>query len=554
MTDKPAKPAVLAVDDDHEVLRAIERDLRRKYADRFRIVTSTSGPEALGTLRELLARGDAVALLLVDQRMPHMAGTEFLCEARKLYPDAKRTLLTAYADTDAAIAAINEVQLDHYLRKPWDPPDEKLYPVLDDLLEEWVRNVHPPFQGIRVLGSRWSPQSFAAREFLARNQVPYQWVDIDEDAPSRELVRSLAGDSPRLPIVLFRDGGHLIAPANAALADKAGLHTLAKRPFYDVVIIGGGPAGLANAVYAATEGLHALLIEQNAPGGQFGASAMIENYLGFPSGVTGADLAQRAVAQAKRFGAEMLVGRHVSRVRREDPFRIVTLDDGSEVSCHAMVLATGMAVRELAVPGVSGLVGAGIYYGASMSEAALYREQHVAVLGGANSAGQGALFFARYAKSVSVLVRAPSLSPAMAKYLADRIEDAKNIEVCKGVEVVEARGDGHLEQLELRDVASGQARSMDVAALFVFIGVAPRTEQFAGFVELDEKGFIVTGPDLSRRKMAWPLERDPLMFETSVPGVFAAGDVRSGSNRRIAAAVGEGSAAIHSVHRYLQTV
>jgi thioredoxin reductase (NADPH) len=549
-----AKPALLAVDDDHEVLGAIERDLRRRYADRYRIVTATSGAQALQALQQLAGRGDPVALLLVDQRMPHMAGTELLCEARKLHPDAMRALLTAYADTDAAIAAINEVELHHYLMKPWDPPEEKLYPVLDDLLAEWWRHYRPPFEGIRVMGSRWSPQSFAVREFLARNQVSYQWVDIEEDAPSRELVRSIAGESPRLPVVLFRDGTHLVAPANSELAAKAGLHTLATRPFYDVVIIGGGPAGLANAVYAATEGLHALLIEQHAPGGQFGASAMIENYLGFPGGVTGADLAQRAVAQAKRFGAEMLVGRHVSRVRREDPFRIVTLDDGREVSCHAMVLATGMSVRELAVPGVSELVGAGIYYGASMSEAALYRDQQVAILGGANSAGQGALFFARYAKSVTVLLRAPSLGPAMAKYLADRIERTENIQVCKGVEVVEARGDRHLEQLELRDVASGQTRSMDVAALFVFIGVAPRTEQFAGFVELDEKGFIVTGPDLSRRKMAWPLERDPLMFETSVPGVFAAGDVRSGSNRRIAAAVGEGSAAIHSVHRYLQTV
>jgi thioredoxin reductase (NADPH) len=465
-----------------------------------------------------------------------------------------RALLTAYADTDAAIAAINDVALHHYLMKPWDPPEDKLYPVLDDLLAEWGRNVRPVFEGIRVLGSRWSPQSFAVREFLARNQKPYQWIDIEEDAPSRELVRSIAGESPRLPVVLFPDGSNLIAPANSELAAKTGLQTLAKRPFYDVVIIGGGPAGLANAVYAATEGLHALLIEQHAPGGQFGGSAMIENYLGFPDGVTGAELARLSVRQAKDFGAEMLVGHQVSRVRSEDPFRIVKLDDGREVSCHAVVLTTGMAVRELEVPGVSRLVGAGIYYGSSLSEAALYRDQNVAILGGANSAGQGALFFARYAKSVTVLVRAPSLGPAMAKYLADRIERTENIQVCKGVEVIAARGDRHLEQLELRDIASGATRSMDMAALFVFIGVAPRTEQFAGFVELDEKGFIVTGPDLSARKVAWPLERDPLMFETSVPGVFAAGDVRSGSNRRIAAAVGEGSAAIHSVHRYLQTV
>jgi len=549
-----AKPALLAVDDDNQVLSAIERDLKSHYSSNYRVIAAHSGAEGLETLRQLRKRGNAVALLLVDQRMPHMAGTEFLCEARKLYPDAMRVLLTAYADTEAAIAAINEVELHHYLMKPWAPPEERLYPVLDDLIAEWTSRHRPEFEGIRVLGSRWSPQSYTARDFLARNQVPYQWIDIDLDAPSRELVRSIAGEAPRLPVVLFKDGSHMIAPSSSELAEKSGLQTAATRPFYDVVIIGGGPAGLANAVYAATEGLKALLIEQHAPGGQFGASAMIENYLGFPGGVTGGDLAQRAVAQAKRFGAEMLIGRNVTRVRREDPYRIVTLDDGHEVSCHALVIATGLSVRELDVPGVGPLVGAGIYYGASMSEAALYRDQNVAILGGANSAGQGALFFARHAKHVTLLVRAPALSPAMARYLVDRITTTPNIEVCNCTEVVEVQGAGHLERLGLRDIAKGTTRCIDVAALFVFIGVAPRTEAFAGIVELDEKGFIVTGPDLSRRKVAWPLERDPLMFETSVPGVFAAGDVRSGSNRRIAMAVGEGSAAIHSVHRYLQTV
>ena len=549
-----AKPVLLVVDDDRQVLNAIERDLKSHYGERYRVVAADSGAVALDTLRQLRTRGDAVALLLVDQRMPHMAGTEFLIEARKLYPDSMRALLTAYADTDAAIAAINEVELHHYLMKPWDPPEERLYPVLDDLLEEWASRYRPEFEGIRIVGSRWSPQSYAARDFLARNQVPYQWIDIEVDAPSRELVCSIAGDPPRLPVVLFKDGSRLIAPSNSELAQKAGLQTGATRPFYDVVIIGGGPAGLANAVYAATEGLKSLLIEEHAPGGQFGASAMIENYLGFPGGVTGGDLAARAVAQAKRFGAEMLIGHHVTRIRREDPYRIVTLDDGREVSCHALVIATGLSVRELDVPGVAPLVGAGIYYGASMSEAALYRDQHVAILGGANSAGQGALFFARHAKKVTLLVRASALSPAMARYLVDRITATENIEVCNCIEVTEAQGNGHLERLSLHEIKSGTKRCIDVAALFVFIGVAPRTEGFAGFVELDEKGFIVTGPDLSRRKVAWPLERDPLMFETSVQGVFAAGDVRSGSNRRIAMAVGEGSAAIHSVHRYLQTV
>ena len=549
-----AKPAILAVDDDREVLNAIERDLRRRYADRYRVLSATSAAEALETLRQLRQRSGAVALYLVDQRMPQTTGIQFLCEARKLDPDAMRVLLTAYADTGAAIAAINDVGLHHYLMKPWDPPEQRLYPVLDDLLAEWSGRARLPFDGIRVVGSRWSPQSYAAREFLARNQVPYRWVEIEDDAPTRELVRSIAGDPPKLPVILFPDGTSLVAPGNAELAERVGMSTRATRPFYDVVIIGGGPAGLANAVYAASEGLHALLIEQHAPGGQAGSSSMIENYLGFPGGVTGADLAQRAVAQARRFGAEMLVGVPVSELRREDPYRIVTLADGREVSCHALVLATGMAVRELPLPGVQPLLGAGVYYGAAMSEAALYRGQDIAILGGANSAGQGALFFSRYARDVHLVVRAPGLSPRMSRYLVDRIEATSNIHVLAATEVTEACGNGRLSHVGLRDVATGAGRRLDVAALFVFIGVAPRTAQFAPFVALDEKGFILTGADLPRKQVGWSLDRDPLLFETSVPGVFAAGDVRSGANRRIASAVGEGSAAIHSVHRYLQTV
>ena len=549
-----AKPVLLAVDDDPEVLGAVERDLRHHYRDRYRILTATSGREALEAVRALRERAGSVALFLVDQRMPGMTGVEFLREARKLYPETVRVLLTAYADTGAAIAAINEVGLHHYLMKPWDPPEDRLYPVLDDLLAEWTGRVRPQFEGIRIAGSRWSPQSYATREFLARNQVPYQWIDIDEDAPTRELVASLAGESPRLPVVLFPDGSSLIAPDSAELAGKVGLATTAARPFYDLVIVGGGPAGLANAVYGASEGLRTLLIEQNAPGGQAGTSSLIENYLGFPSGLTGADLARRATAQARRFGTEMLIGQPVTALRREDPYRIVRLADGHEVSCHALVLTTGMSVRELDVPGIAPFVGAGIYYGSAMSEAALYRGQDVAVVGGANSAGQGALFFSRYARAVTMLVRAPSLSPGMSRYLVDRIEATDNIRVLTGVELAEACGNGHLQQVVLRDGKTGACRGLEVGALFVFIGVAPRTDAFAGFVGLDAKGFILTGPDLPRRGREWPLERDPLMFETSVPGVFAAGDVRSGANRRIAAAVGEGSAAIYSVHRYLQTV
>ena len=548
------KPALLAVDDDREVLRAIERDLRRKYSDRYRVLAAASGQEALETIRQLGKRGGTVALFLVDQRMPGMTGIQFLCEARPLFPQAARVLLTAYADTQAAITAINEVGLNHYLMKPWDPPEERLYPVLDDLLSEWAGRWRPTFEGIRIVGSRWSPQSYAARDFLVRNQVPYQWVDIDEDAATRKLVQSVAGESPRLPVVLLLDGSHLIAPTTTELAEKAGLHTLATRPFYDVVIAGGGPAGLANAVYAASEGLHALLVEQHAPGGQAGGSSMIENYLGFPGGLTGADLAQRAAAQARRFGAEMLVGQTVVGFRREDPFRIVQLSDGREVSCHTLVIATGMTVRELDVPGVAPLVGSGIYYGAAPSEAALYRGQDVAIVGGANSAGQGALYFSRYASSVTLLVRSPSLSPRMSRYLVDRIEATSNIRVLTRTELTGVSGDGHLQQICLRGADDGKVQTVDMAAMFVFIGVAPRTEQFADFVRLDEKGFVLTGPDLPLPLQDWPLERAPMMFETSVPGVFAAGDVRSGANRRIAAAVGEGSAAIYSVHRYLMTV
>jgi thioredoxin reductase (NADPH) len=547
------KPVILAVDDDREVLGAIERDLRRQYRSRYRVLSAASGQEALETITQLKRRGAAVALFIVDQRMPDLTGTQLLVEARKIYPDALKVLLTAYADTDAAISAINDVGLNHYLMKPWDPPEERLYPVLDDLLARWADSVRLPYDGVRVAGSRWSPQSYHVREFLSRNQIPYQWIDIDEDAPTRELVASIVGDVSQLPVVLFPDGSYLVAPSGPELADKVGLHTLAKRPFYDLVIVGGGPAGLASAVYGASEGLHVLLIEQNAPGGQAGTSSMIENYLGFPSGVTGADLAQRAAAQARRFGTELLVGHAVVGVKTDGPYRIVQLSSGNEVSCHALVIATGLAVRELAIHGISGLVGAGVYYGAAMTEAALYRGHDVCVVGGANSAGQGALFFSRYARTVTMLVRAADLGVAMSQYLVDRIQTTPNINVLTRVELTGVAGNGHLERVTIRHCDTGLERTMGTAALFVFIGVAPRTETFADLVKVDEKGFIVTGPDV-RGARGWPLERDPLMFETSVPGVFAIGDVRSGSNRRIAAAVGEGAAAVFSVHQYLRTV
>ncbi len=548
------KPVILCVDDDREVLSAVERDLRRRYRDEYRVLSAMSAEQALDATQELKRRGAAVALFLVDQRMPNMTGTQLLRELRTLYPDAKRALLTAYADTDAAIAAINEVGLDHYLMKPWDPPDQRLYPVLDDLLSDWSARARLPFEGVRIVGSRWAPQSYGTRDFLSRNQIPYQWIDVDQDASMRELILSTGGDLSRLPVVFLADGTMLTAPSNTELAARVGLQTQPARPFYDLAIVGAGPAGLACAVYGASEGLHVLLIEQNAPGGQAGTSSMIENYLGFPNGVTGADLARRAATQARRFGTEVLIGHSVVGLRRVDPYSIVQLSDGSEVACHALVLATGMAVRELDVPGVTPLIGSGIYYGAALSEAALYKGSHVFVLGGANSAGQGALFFSRYASQVTMVVRKPSLSPVMSRYLVERIGTTQNIDVVYNTEIAAVHGKDRLECLDLRNGETGDQHSVSGAALFVFIGVAPHTQAFAPLVATDEKGFLLTGADVRAAARPWPLDRDPLMFETSVPGIFAVGDVRSGANRRIAAAVGEGSAAIFSVHQYLRSV
>lgn len=549
-----SKPTLLVVDDDQEVLGAIERDLRRKYRNDYRVLPASSGRAALDTAAELKKRGAPLALFLVDQRMPGMTGTEFLLEARKLYPDAARVLLTAYADTDTAISAINHEILHHYLLKPWDPPEQKLYPVLDDLLTTWVARARPSFEGLRVAGSQWSPQSYAVREFLSRNQVPYEWKDVEKDEPTRALIVATHGSVERLPVIFLPDGRTLVDPTQAELATEIGLGAPAARPFYDLVIAGGGPAGLASAVYGASEGLKVLLIEQNAPGGQAGTSSMIENYLGFPAGVTGADLATRAVTQARKFGAELLVGKPVTALRREDPYRVITLGDGTEVSCHALVIATGMAVRELDVTGIGPLLGAGVYYGAAMSEAAAVRKQHVCVVGGANSAGQGALFFSRYARKVTMLIRSAGLNPSMSHYLAERIRGTKNIQVvtCTGLTAV--HGNGRLERVDYEKVDTGESCSIDCAALFIFIGTEPRTEAFKDVVLRDDKGFIVTGPDLKTCGHRWPLDRDPFMFESSVPGVFAVGDTRANANRRIAAAVGEGSAVMFSIHQYLRTV
>jgi thioredoxin reductase (NADPH) len=548
------KPVILSVDDDPEVLAAVERDLRGHYRGDYRILTAASGAKGLEAARELKQRGTPVALFLVDERMPQMSGTELLAEVGPLHPDARKVLLTAYADTDAAIRGINDLGLDHYLLKPWDPPEERLWPVLDDLLSDWTATVRLPYDGIRVVGATWSPQSFATKQWLARNGVPYQWVDIDADASMRELV----GDTTALPVVLLADGTSLSGPTIAELAEHIGLSTRASRPFYDMVIIGAGPAGLAAAVYGASEGLSTLLVEQDAPGGQAGSSSRIENYLGFPAGVSGGDLARRATTQAQRFGAELLTAQTAVGLRREDPFRVVCLSDGSEVSSHAVVLAQGVAVRKLDAPGLEQLTGRGVFYGAAMTEAATYRDRPVVVVGGANSAGQGALFFSRYASSVTILLRADSLTKGMSRYLVDRIEAAPNIEVVTDAEIAGVTGKDHLEELLVRKPSTQATRQLDTAAIFIFVGSAPHTDAVSDLVELDEKGYILTGADLPKdshgRPLSWPLDRDPFPFETNVPGIFAVGDVRAGSGKRVAAAVGEGSGCVGVIHRYLATV
>jgi thioredoxin reductase (NADPH) len=547
----------MSVDDDPQVLGAIERDLRQHYKNDYRVLKAGSAREALDAARQLKERGTPIALFLVDQRMPEMTGTKLLAEVKVLHPDSRKVLLTAYADTEAAIESINEIGLDHYLMKPWDPPEQKLYPVLDDLLAEWQTRAHLPYDGIRIAGARFSPQSYAVREFLSRNQVPYQWIDIDEDASMRKLVSEYPGGLARLPVVLFSDGTFLSAPSNQELAEKAGLHTQAKLRFYDVAVIGGGPAGLANSVYAATEGMNVVLIEQSAPGGQAGTSSRIENYLGFPNGITGADLAARASAQAKRFGAEILTAQEAVAIRREDPYRIVQLADGTELSAYAVVLTTGMSVRTLEVPGIEPLLGSGVYYGVALSEAVTYRGHDICIVGAANSAGQAALFFSRYARRVTILARAAALSPGMSHYLVERIKLTGNIDVIPRIEVASVKGGERLEQILLRNIDTAEERTLEARAMFICIGTAPRTGFVSGLLDLDEKGFIITGPDLHRvngKPRGWHLERDPFMFETNVPGIFAAGDVRSGANRRVASAVGEGSAAIYSIHKYLDTV
>ena len=552
-----AKPVIFTVDDEAQVLNAVERDLRTQYANDYRILKSTSGEAALDAVRELKKRNDPIALFLVDQRMPAMSGTEFLTEAQKIYPESRKVLLTAYADTEAAIDSINSIGLDFYLMKPWDPPDQNLYPVLDDLLSDWVATVPVPYDGIRVAGTLWSPASHQVKDFLARNRVPYQWLDIERDSEAKDLVDTELKGQHTLPVVFFPDGTTSIAPNNRELADKVGLKTEASEPFYDLIIIGGGPAGLGAAVYGASEGLSTLMLERHATGGQAGTSSRIENYLGFPKGLSGADLARRATDQAIRLGAEILTARDVEHVRVDGTYLFVRLKDQTEIGCRSLVVATGVSVRELKAPGVESLTGAGIYYGASLTEAANYRDKEVYVIGGANSAGQGAMFFSRYASKVSMLVRGTALEKGMSQYLVDQIYGTENIDVKLRTVVERVDGSEKLESVTLQDLETGKTETFPAAAMFIFIGAVPHSECVADVVVRNHAGFIITGDDLfqdGNKSTVWKLNRDPLLLETSVPGIFAAGDVRQGAIRRVASAVGEGAIAVNLVHQYLKSV
>jgi thioredoxin reductase (NADPH) len=552
-----AKPTIITVDDEPQVLNAVERDLRRHYRGDYRIVKANSGKQALDAVKQLKQRNDPVALFLVDQRMPDMSGTEFLTAARKLYPQARKVLLTAYADTEAAISSINEIELDYYLMKPWDPPDQNLYPILDDLLSDWQATVPIPYDGIRVAGTLWSANCHNVKDFLSRNRIPYQWLDIETDSETKTLVDTITEGHGRLPVVFFPDGSTLVEPDNRILAEKVGLQTQATQPYYDLIIIGAGPAGLGAGVYGASEGLRTVLIEKEATGGQAGTSSRIENYLGFPKGLSGADLSRRATAQAMRLGAEILTTQEVEKVHLDESYRIVTLKDGVELSCKALVIATGVSVRKLMVPGMDQITGAGVYYGAALTEAAHYRGEHVFVVGGANSAGQGAMFFSRYASKVTMLVRSSSLESGMSHYLVDQIYSNPNIDILLNTEIVGVQGEKKLEAIQIKNKISGESQIVPTPAMFVFIGAVAHTEFLKGVVERNRTGFIVTGPNLlhgGRRPKGWTLKRDPYLLETSVPGIFAAGDVRQGAVRRVASAVGEGAIAISFVHQYLKTV
>ncbi|MEN8242261.1 MAG: FAD-dependent oxidoreductase [Chloroflexota bacterium] len=551
------KPVIMSVDDEPQVLNAINRDLRMQYGKDYRVLKANSGQEALDTLLELKKRNEPVALFVADQRMPEMSGTEFLAEARQLYPQARKILLTAYADTEAAIASINTIELDHYLMKPWDPPEEKLFPVLDDLLSDWLTSAAPPYDGIRVAGTLWSASSHHVKDFLARNRIPYQWLDIEINSEAKKLVDDLQQGEKKLPAVFFPEGEVLFNPETQLLAQKVGLKTEASDPYYDLIIIGGGPAGLGAAVYGASEGLKTLVVEKSATGGQAGTSSRIENYLGFPKGISGSDLAKRATDQSIRLGCEIITALEVVKVEVEQPYKIVTLSDGQRITCKALLLATGVSLRELDVPGVKRLTGAGVYYGAALTEAANFKDQHVFVVGGANSAGQGAMYFARYSSKVTMLVRGSTLETSMSSYLIDQINAQENIDVLTNWEVAEVHGKDRLEEVSMVNNQTEESQTVPAAAMYIFIGAVAHTDLIDGIAERNRAGFIPTGPDLLRdgeRPKGWTMPRAPYMLETNVPGIFAAGDVREGAVRRVASAVGYGAIAVSLIHQYLKTV
>ncbi|MGI4756071.1 MAG: FAD-dependent oxidoreductase [Janthinobacterium lividum] len=547
-----ARPILLVVDDDISVLEAVVQDLRRKYAKDYRIVRAASGQAALDTCVQLKERGDAVALFLSDQRMPGMTGVDFLSRAIPMYPDAKRVLLTAYADTEAAIRAINTAKIHYYLNKPWDPPEEKLYPVLDDLLVSWHQGYLPPYEGLQVVGTRWGAQDYAVRDFLSRNHVGYRWLNPEVQPDVLDLLKTRGLDEAHLPVVLFQDGTAMVQPTQMALAERIGLRTQADKEFYDVVVVGAGPAGLAAGVYGASEGLRTLVVEPDAVGGQAGSSSRIENYLGFPQGISGEELAKRGYIQAQRLGAEFLTQRVMS-IKVEDQYRVVALEDGREVSCSVVLVATGVSWCKLDVPGADQFVGSGIYYGASQSEATTCQDEEIFVVGGANSAGQAAMNFSKYARKVTMLVRGKGLESSMSKYLIDQIRGTANIVVETETQITRFCGMDHLESIELRTPRGTETRM--ATSVFTFIGAAPKTGWLPTEVCRDERGYVLAGPDLRRSGAAWAVpNRDPYLLETSVPGIFVAGDVRHGSVKRAASAVGEGSIAIQFVHQYLAGV
>ena len=551
------QPIIFTVDDDPQVLRAIARDLRTRYKSNFRIISTNSANEALNALEDMKKKSEAIAIFLSDQRMPEMLGVEFLEKSKQFFPNTKRVLLTAYSDIDAAIKAINDVQLDYYLTKPWDPPEEKLYPVIDDLLEEWQSVFTPDFQGIRIVGYQYSPKSHEIKDFLAGNLIPYQWLDIETQTKGQELIALHQIEPKNLPAIFFEDGSFLVSPHINEIAAKIGMKVQALETLYDVVIIGAGPAGLAAAVYGASEGLKTLMVEKRAPGGQAGTSSRIENYLGFPNGLSGADLSRRAISQARRLGAEFLSPLEVTDIHLQDNYKILTLSDGSEVKTQSLIIATGVNYRKLEAESIHDFTGAGVYYGAATTEANACSDKEVYIVGGGNSAGQGAMYLSNFARNVYILIRKKDLSSSMSQYLIDQIERTENIHVMGGTQVIATNGETYLEQITIKNIDNEEIKAVDAAALFIFIGNKPITDWITLDMIKNDKGFIETGRDLNRYKnfkKVWKLEREPFLLETCIPGIFAAGDVRAGAMNRVASAVGEGAMAIKFVHEYLASV